>query len=92
MYPQQQKLRDNKGTAKLTSVFGNPAREKILFPLVKRICSSVRNSFRQDVSASYSRNRRAMEGLIACTQDSQQHLRGLPRYVGRFHLYFCDEV
>ncbi|KAJ7928296.1 hypothetical protein B0H13DRAFT_1860496 [Mycena leptocephala] len=28
-------------------MFGNPAREKILFPLVKRICSSVRNSFRQ---------------------------------------------
>ncbi|KAJ7821504.1 hypothetical protein B0H13DRAFT_1920674 [Mycena leptocephala] len=47
-----QKLCDNKGTAKLTSVFGNPAREKILFPLVKRICSSVRNSFRQDIRNS----------------------------------------
>ncbi|KAJ7922126.1 hypothetical protein B0H13DRAFT_1551081, partial [Mycena leptocephala] len=47
-----QKLRDNKGTAKLTSVFGNPAREKILFPLVKRICSSVRHSFRQDIRNS----------------------------------------
>ncbi|KAJ7082158.1 hypothetical protein C8R43DRAFT_965510 [Mycena crocata] len=33
---------------KLTTVFGNPSREKALVAIVKRICSSVRNSLRQD--------------------------------------------
>jgi hypothetical protein len=34
---------------KLSNVFDNPAREKTLASKVNRICSSVRNSYRQDV-------------------------------------------
>lgn len=49
----QQKLRDNKAAMKLGVVFGNPSREKSLFSVVKKTCSSVRNSFRQDVRAEY---------------------------------------
>ncbi|KAJ6574072.1 hypothetical protein B0H19DRAFT_933473, partial [Mycena capillaripes] len=44
-----QKLRDNKAPLKLNSVFGNPSREKSLVSLVKRTCSSVCNSLRQDI-------------------------------------------
>ncbi|KAF7333087.1 hypothetical protein MVEN_02373700 [Mycena venus] len=47
-----QKLRDNKTTLKLNSVFGNPSREKSLVSLVKKTCSSVRNSLRQDIRNS----------------------------------------
>ncbi|KAJ7160224.1 hypothetical protein C8R46DRAFT_1194629 [Mycena filopes] len=47
-----QKLRDNKTSMKLNGVFGNPSREKSLISLVKKICSSVRNSFRQDIRNS----------------------------------------
>ncbi|KAK7039555.1 hypothetical protein R3P38DRAFT_2900373 [Favolaschia claudopus] len=47
-----QKLRDDKTGTKLTAVFGNAAREKALASLVKRTCSSVRNSFRQDLRNS----------------------------------------
>ncbi|KAJ7606700.1 hypothetical protein FB45DRAFT_670086, partial [Roridomyces roridus] len=43
------KLTEHKDSMKLSVVFGNPLREKALFVLVKRICSSVRNSFRQDI-------------------------------------------
>ncbi|KAJ7435964.1 hypothetical protein B0H11DRAFT_1755427 [Mycena galericulata] len=47
-----QKLRDNKASMKLSNVFGNPSREKALYSLVKKTCSSVRNSFRQDIRNS----------------------------------------
>ncbi|KAJ6562526.1 hypothetical protein B0H19DRAFT_846768, partial [Mycena capillaripes] len=47
-----QKLRDNKAALKLNSVFGNPSREKSLVSLVKRTCSSVRNSMLQDIRSS----------------------------------------
>ncbi|KAJ7885671.1 hypothetical protein B0H14DRAFT_3431624 [Mycena olivaceomarginata] len=47
-----QKLRDNKAALKLNGVFGNPSREKSLVSIVKRTCSSVRNSLRQDVRNS----------------------------------------
>ncbi|KAK7027591.1 hypothetical protein R3P38DRAFT_2526299 [Favolaschia claudopus] len=47
-----QKLRDDKAGMKLTAVFGNTAREKAFASLVKRTCSSVRNSFRQDLQNS----------------------------------------
>ncbi|KAJ7688024.1 hypothetical protein B0H17DRAFT_1201703 [Mycena rosella] len=47
-----QKLRDNKGPTKLSNVFGNPSREKALASLVKKTCSSVRNSLRQDIRNS----------------------------------------
>ncbi|KAJ7603919.1 hypothetical protein FB45DRAFT_678943, partial [Roridomyces roridus] len=46
------KLTENKQSMKLSGVFGNPSREKALFVLVKRICSSVRNSLRQDIRNS----------------------------------------
>ncbi|KAJ7676314.1 hypothetical protein B0H14DRAFT_2423568, partial [Mycena olivaceomarginata] len=45
----RQKLGDNKAALKLNGVFGNPSREKSLVSIVKRTCSSVRNSLRQDV-------------------------------------------
>ncbi|KAJ7436371.1 hypothetical protein B0H11DRAFT_1754865 [Mycena galericulata] len=41
------KLRDNKGPMKLAGVFDNPSSA-----VVKRTCSSVRNSFRQDIRDS----------------------------------------
>ncbi|KAJ7498186.1 hypothetical protein B0H11DRAFT_2226324 [Mycena galericulata] len=47
-----EKLRDNKTSMKLTSVFGNPSREKSLVSVVKKTCSSVRNSLRQDIRNS----------------------------------------
>ncbi|KAJ7633336.1 hypothetical protein DFH06DRAFT_910655, partial [Mycena polygramma] len=50
------RLRDNKVATKLTGVFGNPSREKLLFSLVRRTCSSVRNSFRQDIRNSICGN------------------------------------
>ncbi|KAJ7832495.1 hypothetical protein B0H13DRAFT_1573118, partial [Mycena leptocephala] len=47
-----QKLRENKVGIKLNGVFGNPSREKALVSIVKKTCSSVRNSFRQDLRSS----------------------------------------
>ncbi|KAJ7829262.1 hypothetical protein B0H13DRAFT_2679917 [Mycena leptocephala] len=47
-----QKLRKNKVGIKLNGVFGNPSREKALVSIVKKTCSSVRNSFRQDLRSS----------------------------------------
>lgn len=35
----------------MTNVYNIPAREKMLMSMVKRIASSVRNAFRQDVSS-----------------------------------------
>lgn len=49
----QQKLRDNKVTLKLNSIFGNPSREKALVSVVKKTSSSVRNALRQDVCADF---------------------------------------
>ncbi|KAJ7110367.1 hypothetical protein C8R43DRAFT_1139377 [Mycena crocata] len=46
------RLSDDKVNMKLTTVFGNPSREKALVAIVKRICSSVRNSLRQDLRNS----------------------------------------
>ncbi|KAJ7711757.1 hypothetical protein B0H16DRAFT_1815801 [Mycena metata] len=43
------KLKDARVTLKLNSVFGNPSREKALMSVVKKTCSSVRNSLRQDL-------------------------------------------
>ncbi|RDB20869.1 hypothetical protein Hypma_012041 [Hypsizygus marmoreus] len=45
-------LREDKVSMKLTNVFGSPSREKMLASLIRKTCSSVRNSFRQDLRAS----------------------------------------
>ncbi|KAJ6503840.1 hypothetical protein C8R45DRAFT_1185850 [Mycena sanguinolenta] len=47
---QQEKLR-------LDNIFGVPAREKKLVSALKRICSSVRNAFRQDIRDSIDPNK-----------------------------------
>ncbi|KAK7007192.1 hypothetical protein R3P38DRAFT_3325580 [Favolaschia claudopus] len=47
-----QKLRGDQAPMKLAAVFGNHSREKVLVTMVKRTCSSVRNSYRQDIRNS----------------------------------------
>lgn len=37
---------------RFTNVYGNPAREKVLMATIKRVCSSVRNGFREAVRIS----------------------------------------
>ena len=38
----------------LSNVFGNPSRERVLASALKKVCSSVRNAFRQDVHLDLS--------------------------------------
>jgi len=42
-------LHKEKAVLRFTNVYGNPAREKVLIATIKRVCSSVRNGFREAV-------------------------------------------
>ncbi|KAI0355310.1 hypothetical protein OH77DRAFT_1511597 [Trametes cingulata] len=47
-------LRGDQAMLRLTNIFGSPFREKILSTHLKRVASSVRNAFRQDIRDSIS--------------------------------------
>ncbi|KAF8136039.1 hypothetical protein K438DRAFT_1468719, partial [Mycena galopus ATCC 62051] len=49
-------LKDQKLHLDLDNVFGVPVREKKLVSMLKRVCSSVRNAFRQDIRDSIDPN------------------------------------
>ncbi|KAH9945636.1 hypothetical protein B0H21DRAFT_693888, partial [Amylocystis lapponica] len=52
--------REQQNDLKLTNIYGSPVREKVLMAFIKRTCSSVRNSFRQDI-------RNSIVGETRCT-------------------------
>ena len=45
----QLKLREDKEVLRLSNIYNNPAREKMLVSHIKHICSSVQNQFREIV-------------------------------------------
>ncbi|THV04276.1 hypothetical protein K435DRAFT_851101 [Dendrothele bispora CBS 962.96] len=49
-------LKKHKNEMRLTNVFDNPAREKILESAITRSCSSIRNGFRQHIRDSVGKN------------------------------------
>ncbi|KAF9493185.1 hypothetical protein BDN71DRAFT_1395438, partial [Pleurotus eryngii] len=48
----ERQIKERQAEMKCTNIFGSPAREKVFHAKTKRICSSVRNAFRQDLRDS----------------------------------------
>lgn len=74
---------------RLANVFDNPSREKALSAVVKRTCSGVRNSLRQDVCLNVLNN---LVSSNKVSLDSGQHMWQLTCYIGHIHLPDSQQV
>ncbi|KAF9494384.1 hypothetical protein BDN71DRAFT_1507666 [Pleurotus eryngii] len=79
----ERQIKERQTELKCTNIFGSPAREKLFHAKTKRICSSVRNAFRQDLRDSIIGNKKCSLEVFTLATAAKYKCMGIGEAVSK---------